>query len=199
MSTTTEPPHDTDHSHEAVEVIGRFSRRNMLRWLIGISSGAFAIAFGVPAIALRALQGAIEEITAGDQLVYAAPTGGAIAGDPVRAGDIPQGQAVQAFPAGKTDNQRNLIEVVRIGPGQGAEGLVAYSAICTHLGCAVFAKLNEAGHIACPCHASQFDPANNAAVIGGPASRPLPGLPIEVQADGTIVAAGPVNGPIGVA
>ena len=195
-SAPTDHPTFDDH---ATEVIGRFSRRNMLRWLIGISSGAFAIAFGVPAIALKALQGAIEEITAGDQLVYAAPSGGAVAGDPVRAGDIALGQSVQAFPSGKTDNQRNLIQVVRVAPGQGREGLVAYSAICTHLGCAVFAKLNDSGRIACPCHASQFDPANKASVLGGPAPRPLPGLPIDVQPDGTIVATGPVDGPIGVA
>lgn len=199
MSATPPPANRTSPDDGSTEVIGRFSRRNMLRWLIGISSGAFALAFGVPAIALKALQGAVQEIAAGDQLVYAAPTGSAAAGDPIRAGDIAQGQAVQAFPQGKTNNQRNLIEIVRIGPGQGLDGVVAYSAICTHLGCAVFAKLNDAGHIACPCHASQFDPTNKAAVVGGPAPRPLPGLPIQLQPDGTIVASGPVDGPIGVA
>jgi rieske iron-sulfur protein len=181
------------------EDIGRFSRRNMLRWLIGLSTGAFAVAFGVPAFAIRALQTVVQEIAAGDVLVYATAASGAAAGDPVKASDIQVGTSVQAFPKGKTDNQQNLVELVRVAPGQGKEGLVAYSAICTHLGCVVYAKLNEAGQIACPCHASRYDPAKSAAVVGGPAPRPLPGLPIDVQQDGTVTAAGPFNGPVGVA
>jgi rieske iron-sulfur protein len=180
------------------EDIGRFSRRNMLRWLIGLSTGAFAVAFGVPAFAIKALQTVVQEVAAGDVLVYATAASGAAAGDPIKASDIQAGTSVQAFPKGKTDNQQNLIELVRITDGQGKEGLVAYSAICTHLGCVVYAKLNDAGQIACPCHASRYDPAKNATVVGGPAPRPLPGLPIDVQQDGTVTAAGPFNGPVGV-
>lgn len=180
------------------EDIGRFSRRNMLRWLIGLSTGAFAVAFGVPAFAIKALQTVVQEIAAGDVLVYATAASGAAAGDPIRASDIQVGTAVQAFPKGKTDNQQNLVELVRIADGQGKEGLVAYSAICTHLGCVVYAKLNDAGQIACPCHASRFDPAKGAAVAGGPAPRALPGLLIDVQQDGTVTAAGPFDGPVGV-
>src|SRR4051794_17040085 len=137
------------------EDIGRFSRRNMLRWLIGLSTGAFAVAFGVPAFAIRALQTVVQEIATGDVLVYATAASGAAAGDPIKASDIQVGTSVQAFPKGKTDNQQNLVELVRVAPGQGKDGLVAYSAICTHLGCVVYAKLNEAGQIACPCHASR--------------------------------------------
>ena len=181
------------------EDIGRFSRRNMLRWLIGLSTGAFAVAFGVPAFAIRALQTVVQEVAAGDVLVYATAASGAAAGDPVKASDIQAGTSVQAFPKGKADNQQNLVELVRVAPGQGKEGLVAYSAICTHLGCAVFARLNDSGQIACPCHASQFDPANKAAVVGGPAPRPLPAVPLDVKPDGTVTAAGPPDGPIGVA
>jgi rieske iron-sulfur protein len=180
------------------EDIGRFSRRNMLRWLIGLSTGAFAVAFGVPAFAIKALQTVVQEVAAGDVLVYATAASGAAAGDPIKASDIQAGTSVQAFPKGKTDNQQNLIELVRITDGQGKEGLVAYSAICTHLGCVVYAKLNDAGQIACPCHASRYDPTKNATVVGGPAPRPLPGLTIDVQQDGTVTAAGPFNGPIGV-
>lgn len=179
--------------------IGRFSRRNMLRWLIGLSTGAFAVAFGIPAFAIRSLQTVVQEVAAGDVLVYATAASGATAGDPVRASDIQVGASVQAFPKGKTDNQQNLVELVRIAPGQGKDGLVAYSAICTHLGCVVYAKLNDSGQIACPCHASRFDPAKSAAVVGGPAPRPLPGLPIDVQQDGTVTAAGPFTAPVGVA
>ena len=54
---------------------------------------------------------------------------------------------------------------------------VAYSAICTHQGCTVDYK---DGNLACPCHGSVFDPANGAAVIAGPAPRPLPEIPVKV-------------------
>jgi nitrite reductase/ring-hydroxylating ferredoxin subunit len=55
---------------------------------------------------------------------------------------------------------------------------VAYSAICTHQGCTVDYK---DGNLACPCHGSVFDPANGAAVIAGPAPRPLPEIPVKVE------------------
>jgi len=55
---------------------------------------------------------------------------------------------------------------------------VAYSAVCTHQGCTVAYKN---GQLACPCHGSVFDPANGAAVVAGPAPRPLPEIPVEVR------------------
>ena len=58
-----------------------------------------------------------------------------------------------------------------------ASRLVAYSAICTHLGCTVLPQLSEQGYIVCPCHASVFDPAADARVVSGPANRPLPACP----------------------
>jgi Rieske Fe-S protein len=54
----------------------------------------------------------------------------------------------------------------------------AYSAVCTHQGCTVAYKN---GQLACPCHGSVFDPANNAQVVNGPARRPLPEIPVEVR------------------
>ena len=173
------------------------TRRRFLKWVIRLGYGAFALAFALPALALRALQTERQGIAKGDVLVFATASSGAQAGAGVKPGDIPEGTGLQVFPKGKTDNQSNLVEVVRIGPGQGVEGLAAYSAICTHLGCAVYAKLNQAGHIACPCHNSQFDPANKAKVVGGPAPRPLPSLPLDVGPDGSLIAAGPITGPIG--
>ena len=55
---------------------------------------------------------------------------------------------------------------------------VAYSAVCTHQGCTV---AYQGGQLACPCHGSIFDPANGAAVVSGPARRPLPEVPVEVS------------------
>ena len=62
---------------------------------------------------------------------------------------------------------------------------VAYSAVCTHQSCTVAYKK---GQLACPCHGSVFDPAEGAAVIAGPAPRPLPEIPVKVE-NGDIVKA----------
>jgi thiosulfate dehydrogenase [quinone] large subunit len=65
----------------------------------------------------------------------------------------------------------------------------AYDALCTHEGCRVSYD-KTAGVIFCPCHGAEFDPANHAAVLGGPAPQPLLELPLIVnQADGTIALA----------
>jgi rieske iron-sulfur protein len=168
------------------------SRRRVLKWLIRLGYGAFAVVLALPALALKSLTQEEKVIARGDSLVYAL---GDRAGTPVNADELQVGQAVQAFPEGKSDDQNNLIELVRIGEGAG--GLVAYSAICTHLGCTVLPQLTDAGYVPCPCHASLFDPANGARPVGGPANRPLPSLPITVESDGAVVAAGTFDGPIG--
>ena len=169
------------------------TRRRILRWAIRVGTGAFSLALLLPALALRSLTREVQEVTAGDLLVYAT---GDQAGLPVDVAAIEPAMAVQAFPEGKSDNERNLIELVRLAEDLPA-GLVAYSAICTHLGCTVLPSLSEQGYIVCPCHASLFDPAAAAQVITGPANRPLPALPIEVSSDGVVRAAGGFEGPVG--
>ena len=175
----------------------RFSRRRALKWLIRLGYGAFALAFALPALALKSLTRVTQAVAQGDQLVYAASTPDAPVGEPLRAADLDDGTAVQVFPRDKADNQNNLIEVVRIAPGEGAEGLVAFSAICAHLGCAVARKLNPAGDIACPCQGSVFNPREGASVVGCPAPRPSPSHPITVNADGVVVVNSAFSGPIG--
>jgi rieske iron-sulfur protein len=169
------------------------TRRRILRWAIRVGTGAFRLALLLPALALRSLTREVQEVTAGDLLVYAT---GDQAGLPVDVAAIEPAMAVQAFPEGKSDNERNLIELVRLAADLPA-GLVAYSAICTHLGCTVLPSLSEQGYIVCPCHASLFDPAAAAQVVTGPANRPLPALPIEVSSDGVVRAAGGFAEPVG--
>jgi len=169
------------------------TRRRILRWAIRVGTGAFSLALLLPALALRSLTREVQEVTAGDLLVYAT---GDKAGLPVDVAAIEPVMAVQAFPEGKSDNERNLIELVRLAANL-PTGLVAYSAICTHLGCTVLPRLSEQGYIVCPCHASVFDPAADARVVSGPANRPLPALPIEVSSDGVVRAAGGFEGAVG--
>jgi Rieske Fe-S protein len=169
------------------------TRRRVLRWVIWLGTGAFSVVLLLPALALRALTREVEVVAAGDTLVYAA---GDQAGAPIAAEAIAPGTAVQAFPEGKSDNEQNLIELVRLAEDVPAS-LVAFSAICTHLGCSVLPNLTAEGYILCPCHASLFDPAADAAVLTGPANRPLPALPLEIAADGVVVTAGGFAGPVG--
>jgi Rieske Fe-S protein len=64
-------------------------------------------------------------------------------------------------------------------------GFVAYSAVCTHRQCIVNYR---DGKLACPCHGSVYNPAAGAAVEAGPANKPLPEIPVEVQ-NGQVVRA----------
>jgi arsenite oxidase small subunit len=65
---------------------------------------------------------------------------------------------------------------------------VAYSAICTHLGCIVGYK-SEEDMIFCPCHAGYFDPTNGK-VISGPPKKPLPEVKLRIDENGDIYAEG---------
>ena len=85
-----------------------------------------------------------------------------------RASQVQPGSAVKFKDAG------NPAVLVHLPNGD----FVAYSAICTHQGCTVAYKN---GQLACPCHGSVFDPANNGQVVTPPAQRPLPKIPVEVR------------------
>src|SRR5262249_32894261 len=91
----------------------------------------------------------------------------------------------------------NLVMLVRLDPAgltgetraRAADGVVAYSGVCTHQGCPVnmWSKNNQT--LFCSCHGSEFDPKNGAEVTAGPAPRPLPALPLKLE-DGVPVVAG---------
>jgi Rieske Fe-S protein len=197
----TRPTHtSTDNGSAVVEPaadVTMAGRRRFLKWLIGAASAAFVASFGLPAVALKSLSVPRSGVQKGDLLVLATGMPGLPAEQPLRLADLRVGTGVQVFPQGKTDNQNALIQLVRIGDEVGQTGVVAFSAICTHLGCAVFAQLTPDQQIACPCHGSRFDPRRGATVTGGPADRPLPSLPITVAPDGSIVADGDFSGPVG--
>jgi ubiquinol-cytochrome c reductase iron-sulfur subunit len=130
---------------------------------------------------------------------------------PLRPADfaIP-GQMITVVPDGYQDNQDALAKattiILKFGPGQlraptvmnwTVDGIVAYSKICTHVGCPVALYEQTTHHILCPCHQSTFDAARGAQVIFGPAARPLPQLPIGTDAEGFLVAEGDYRVPVG--
>jgi len=136
-------------------------------------------------------------------------------GRPIRADALSVGSFATAFPKGvNTDLLGSSVIVVRIAPGLvdlppgrggwAVGGIMAYSKICTHAGCAVammryplYAAHTARPALVCPCHYSTFDVATGATVVFGPAGRPLPQLPLAIAADGTLEAAGPLSGDIG--
>ncbi|WP_169978715.1 ubiquinol-cytochrome c reductase iron-sulfur subunit [Microbispora sp. H10836] len=77
------------------------------------------------------------------------------------------------------------------------DGIVAYSKICTHVGCPAALYEQTTHHILCPCHQSTFDAADGAKVIFGPAARPLPQLPIGIDEEGYLVAKSDFKVPVG--
>ncbi len=77
------------------------------------------------------------------------------------------------------------------------EGIVCYSKICTHVGCPISLYERTTHMVLCPCHQSTFDLADNARVTFGPAARPLPQLPLAVDAEGYLVAQDDFNEPVG--
>src|SRR5437762_12108392 len=89
------------------------TRRTLLGGMVGIAAGAFAVSFAVPAAALKALMLEKPVIAVGDVLTYADTATGGQPGRPFKAADLAVGGSAQLFPMGKSDNQDNLLQVVR--------------------------------------------------------------------------------------
>jgi ubiquinol-cytochrome c reductase iron-sulfur subunit len=132
---------------------------------------------------------------------------------PVKASDVTVGALFHILPEG-IDKAPNTLEekakaaVVLIGLPPGVikvpkeqdwshNGIVAYSKICTHVGCPVGLYEHRTHLLLCPCHQSTFDVAQDCKVIFGPANRPLPQLKITVDAEGYLIAAAPFLQPVG--
>ena len=79
----------------------------------------------------------------------------------------------------------------------GVDGILAYSKICTHVGCPISLWEQQTHHLLCPCHQSTFDLADNGKVIFGPAARALPQLPIAVDEEGYLIAQSDFKEPVG--
>ena len=144
----------------------------------------------------------------GDRLVYA---DGDKKNTPIKLDALPVGgPPVTAMPQDaasgtvRDGSRLNQILLVRLDPARlqgdtrerAAQGVVAYSAVCTHTGCDGFAWTPEKQMYKCPCHDSEYDPADGAKVTGGPAPRRLPALPVKIT-DGVVVVSGAFTGRVG--
>jgi Rieske Fe-S protein len=110
-------------------------------------------------------------------------------------------------PADKTvrsGSRLNQVLLLRFDPAsltaetraRAADGVVAYTSICTHNGCDIDNWLAREQHLFCSCHESIFDPRDGAKVVDGPAPRPLPALPLTI-AGGALVVSKPFTTPVG--
>jgi rieske iron-sulfur protein len=96
----------------------------------------------------------------------------------------------------RNGDRLNRILVLRFPPekltletqARSAEGVVAYTAICTHAGCEVSDWISDKQQLFCPCHDSTFDPKDTGRVIDGPAQRMLPALPLKVVEKKLVIA-----------
>ena len=77
------------------------------------------------------------------------------------------------------------------------EGVLAYSKICTHVGCRIALYQQRTHHLICPCHQSTFDLSDSGNVVFGPAARALPQLPITVDQEGFLIARSDFQQPVG--
>lgn len=134
-------------------------------------------------------------------------------GEPIKAADVTIGSVFHVIPEDLHEAEHPLDEkakavvlLIRMDPrdlkseqgeGWSYDGIVAFSKICTHVGCPVALYEQQTHHLLCPCHQSTFDVADGAKVVFGPANRPLPQLPIEVDDEGYIVAQSDFHEPVG--
>jgi ubiquinol-cytochrome c reductase iron-sulfur subunit len=136
-------------------------------------------------------------------------------GKPYRAAEIEPETFYTAFPEGADKEElgsplvlvrlpENELHLPSENAGYDAHGIVAFSKICTHAGCAIalyraplFQPAEPRPALVCPCHYSTFDPATAGTVIFGPAGRKLPMLPVTVDAAGVLRAKGNFDSPVG--
>ena len=132
----------------------------------------------------------------------------------IKASDLEVGAVTQVLPEIEDPEHRKLSDIgkdavllIRLRPEEfnleadrlamTHEGIIAFSKICSHMGCAVALYEQQTKHLLCPCHQSTFDVTRAAKVIFGPAARPLPQLDITVDSEGYLVARQPFSEPVG--
>jgi ubiquinol-cytochrome c reductase iron-sulfur subunit len=134
-------------------------------------------------------------------------------GREVTVNDLQTGGVLTVFPKGFTGSSPDQVILIRLAdlgpsdppyeiasPGRtdwGVQGYVAYSKMCTHLGCPVGLYQELTQQLVCPCHQSIFNVNAGAVPEFGPAPRPLPQLPITVDSAGYLRSQGGFNQPVG--
>ena len=186
-------------------------RRSLIKRSLGAALGLSAIS---PLLLLRDLG----PLPGNDLKETSWKSGTYLVTDPgdrrIRASDLEVGAVAQVLPETDDPEHRKLNDIakdalllIRLRPEEfnldaerlswTHEGIIAFSKICSHMGCAVALYEQTTKHLLCPCHQTTFDVTRAAKVIFGPAARPLPQLNITVDDEGYLVARTPFTEPVG--
>jgi ubiquinol-cytochrome c reductase iron-sulfur subunit len=186
-------------------------RRSLIKRSLGAALGLSAIS---PILLLRDLG----PLPGPEQKMTNWKSGTYLVTDPgdrrIKASDLEVGSVAQVMPEFANPKDRHLDDIakdalllIRLRPSEfnlepdrlamTHEGIIAFSKICSHMGCAVALYEQTTKHLLCPCHQSTFDVTRAAKVIFGPAARPLPQLDITVDGEGYLVARKPFSEPVG--
>jgi ubiquinol-cytochrome c reductase iron-sulfur subunit len=178
-------------------------RRSFLLKMLGAALGALGVAAVFPIRSLGAAPGRSLLHTSwaeGIRLVT-------VDGQPVRPEQLDIGGVLTVFPEGHTQAADSQTLLIRLEPDEyepppgrqewSPQGFVAFSKVCTHAGCPVGLYQPETQELFCPCHQSVFAVLQAAAPTSGPATRPLPQLPLRIDAGGYLSAASDFDEPIG--
>lgn len=208
-----ENPSQQEAIEQIVEETGDpITRKRLLLLAGGAAGGTLGLALVTPAVSL----GPVFDLNS----FYGTPwhRGRRLVDDngkPYHASDIEENDFYTAYPenANKEEFGSPLI-VIRLPVSQlelpperahwAPQGILAYSKICTHAGCAIsiyraplFQPDEPKPAFVCPCHYSTFDPATGGKVLFGPAGRELPQLPLEIDAAGELRSASNFDQPVG--
>lgn len=210
---STTHPDESEAVEQLVEESGdRFTRKRLLV-LAGAGAGT---ALGAALLTPAASLGPVFDVSS----LYRTPWRRGVrlvdeAGRALLADEIEEETFYTAYPEHADREQMGApLVIVRLEPaelrlpdarrGWAPDGILAYSKICTHAGCAIalyrkprFAPVEPRPALVCPCHYSTFDVANGGEVLFGPAGRPLPQLPLFVDESGELRAAGNFSGAVG--
>ncbi|MEY3636047.1 MAG: hypothetical protein RL147_476 [Actinomycetota bacterium] len=186
-------------------------RRSLIKRSLGAALGLSALS---PVLLLRDLG----PLPGPEQKMTNWKSGTYLVTDPgdrrIKASDLEVGSVAQVMPEFANPKDRHLDDIakdalllIRLRPSEfnldpdrlamTHEGIIAFSKICSHMGCAVALYEQTTKHLLCPCHQSTFDVTRAAKVIFGPAARPLPQLDITVDGEGYLIARKPFSEPVG--
>jgi ubiquinol-cytochrome c reductase iron-sulfur subunit len=218
VSEDRHPQRSSDQARlDAIETIAgggsasQLGRRPLIKYTLGGALGLFALPL------LVQLTGGLGPLPKADLSTTFWRKGMRLMRDPemtpIRASEVTLGSLYHVLPEGIDKSEHVLEEkgkaavvLISLPPGVikvpkerdwGVDGIVAYSKICTHVGCPVGLYEQRTHLLMCPCHQSTFDLTRDAEVLFGPANRPLPQLKITVDAQGYLIAAAPFLQPVG--
>ena len=193
----------TDFEEDLERGEGWLARRGFILKMLGVAGGALGLAALFPIRSLGPNPGRSlfqTKWAKGSRVVDEQ-------GEPVRATTLDVGGVLTVFPEGNLEVEDSQVILIRVSDEAvvtrkgredwGPDGYLAFSKVCVHAGCPVGLYQHSTKELLCPCHQSTFDVLDAARPIFGPATRPLPQLPLMIDDDGFLRSQSDFDEPIG--